>query len=277
LKNYLDLLKEIKDTAVEMNDRTGTGTISVIGKSIEHDLRNGFPLLTTKKIHFKSVAHELLWFLSGSDNISYLKENNVRIWNEWATEDGSLGPVYGVQWRRWRDENGNELDQIANVIDLIKNKPNSRRILFHGWNVAYLPDESVSPQENVTKGKMALPPCHLLYQFFVRNGELHAVMYQRSADMFLGIPFNIASLSLLTSMLANFCDLTPATVKIFIGDAHIYKNHFEQVDLQLSRETKVLPKLLIKRKPESFFDYIIDDFEIIGYDPHPAIKGEISV
>jgi thymidylate synthase len=277
MQQYLDLLKDIKENGTIKGDRTGTGTASVFGRQMRHDLTKGFPLLTTKKLHFKSIANELIWFLSGDTNTKWLNENGVKIWNEWATEDGSLGPVYGKQWTQWPTKDGGSINQIEYVVNQLKNNPNSRRILFHGWNVEYLPDEGVSPQENAENGKMALPPCHLLYQFYVANGKLSAQLYIRSSDSFLGLPYNIASLSLLTHMLAQQCDLEAHEIVVSIGDSHIYSNHNEQVEEQLSREPKALPKLKINRKPDSIFDYKFEDFEIIGYEAHPNIKAPIAI
>ena len=277
MQQYLDLLKDIKENGTIKGDRTGTGTASVFGRQMRHDLTKGFPLLTTKKLHFKSIANELIWFLSGDTNTKWLNENGVKIWNEWATEDGSLGPVYGKQWTQWPTKDGGSINQIEYVVNQLKNNPNSRRILFHGWNVEYLPDEGVSPQENAENGKMALPPCHLLYQFYVANGKLSAQLYIRSSDSFLGLPYNIASLSLLTHMMAQQCDLEAHEIVVSIGDSHIYSNHNEQVEEQLSREPKALPKLKINRKPDSIFDYKFEDFEIIGYEAHPNIKAPIAI
>ena len=277
MQQYLDLLKDIKENGTIKGDRTGTGTASVFGRQMRHDLTKGFPLLTTKKLHFKSIANELIWFLSGDTNTKWLNENGVKIWNEWATEDGSLGPVYGKQWTQWPTKDGGSINQIEYVVNQLKNNPNSRRILFHGWNVEYLPDEGVSPQENAENGKMALPPCHLLYQFYVANGKLSAQLYIRSSDSFLGLPYNIASLSLLTHMLAQQCDLEAHEIVVSIGDSHIYSNHNEQVEEQLSREPTALPKLKINRKPDSIFDYKFEDFELIGYEAHPNIKAPIAI
>ena len=277
MKQYLELLKDIKENGTLKGDRTGTGTSSVFGRQMRHDLTKGFPLLTTKKLHFKSIANELIWFLSGDTNTKWLNENGVKIWNEWATEDGSLGPVYGKQWTQWPTKDGGSINQIEYVVNQLKNNPNSRRILFHGWNVEYLPDEGVSPQENAENGKMALPPCHLLYQFYVANGKLSAQLYIRSSDSFLGLPYNIASLSLLTHMLAQQCDLEAHEIVVSIGDSHIYSNHNDQVKEQLTREPKELPQLRINRKPDSIFDYKFEDFEIIGYDAHPNIKAPIAI
>ena len=251
MKSYLDLLKDVLESGTQKGDRTGTGTTSVFGRQIRHDLSKGFPLLTTKKLHFKSIANELIWFLNGDTNNNWLNENGVKIWDEWALEDGSLGPIYGAQWTAWPTKEGGTINQIDYVIDTLKNNPNSRRILFHGWNVEYLPDETVSPHENVQNGKMALPPCHLLYQFYVANGKLSGQLYIRSSDIFLGLPYNIASLSLLVHMLCQQCDLEPGEVIVSFGDLHAYSNHMEQIQEQMSREAKPLPELKIIRKPDS--------------------------
>lgn len=277
MKQYQDLLRHVLNTGIDKSDRTGTGTRSVFGYQMRFDLQKGFPLLTTKKIHLKSVIHELLWFLKGDTNVSYLQDHGVRIWNEWATDDGDLGPIYGKQWRTWLAPNGEIIDQISQVIRMIKEKPNSRRLIVSAWNPADLPDESLSPQENVKRGKMALAPCHAFFQFYVVNGKLSCLLYQRSCDVFLGLPFNIASYSLLTHMIAQQCGLGVGEFIWTGGDVHIYKNHFEQVELQLTREPRPLPKLVIKRKPDSIFDYVYEDFEVVDYDPHPAIKAPISV
>lgn len=277
MKEYLALLQDILDNGTEKGDRTGTGTKSVFGRQFRHDLTKGFPLLTTKKLHFKSIANELIWFLSGNTNIQWLNDHGVTIWDEWATETGNLGPVYGKQWTAWPTKDGGSINQIDYVIETLKKNPNSRRILFHGWNVEYLPDESISPQENAQRGKMALPPCHLLYQFYVANGKLSAQLYIRSSDSFLGLPYNIASLSLLTHMIAQQCDLIPHEVIVSIGDLHAYNNHMEQIHTQLTREPRLLPTLQIKRKPPSIYDYKFEDFEILNYDPYPSIKAPIAI
>ena len=277
MRLYLELLEDILNNGVEKSDRTGTGTISVFGRQFRHDLNNGFPLLTTKKVHFKSIANELIWFLNGGTNINWLNENGVTIWDEWATEDGELGPIYGKQWTAWPTREGGNINQIDYVVNCLRNNPNSRRILFHGWNVEYLPDESVSPQDNVKEGRMALPPCHLLYQFNVANDQLSSQLYIRSSDTFLGLPYNIASLALLTHMLAQQCDLGLGEIIISTGDSHLYLNHMEQVQTQLSRVPRTLPGLRIKRRPESIYDYQYEDFEIFEYDPHPGISAPISV
>ncbi len=277
MKQYLELLDDILKSGTQKGDRTGTGTLSVFGRQYRHDLANGFPLLTTKKLHFKSIANELIWFLNGDTNIKWLKENGVSIWDEWATEEGDLGPLYGKQWTAWPTKEGETINQIDYVVHCLKNNPNSRRILFHGWNVEYLPDETVSPQENVKAGRMALPPCHLLYQFYVADNKLSAQLYIRSSDSFLGLPYNTASLALLVHMLAQQCDLDLGEIIVSTGDSHIYSNHLEQVQTQLAREPKPLPSLKIKRKPESIYDYQFEDFELIGYDPHPSIKAPVAV
>ena len=277
MKAYLELLQDIMDSGTVKGDRTGTGVKSVFGRQIRHNLADGFPLLTTKKLHFKSIANELIWFLSGDTNTRWLKENGVKIWDEWATETGDLGPIYGNQWTAWPTKDGGVINQIDYVVNALKNNPNSRRILFHGWNVEYLPDESVSPQDNVRNGKMALPPCHLLYQFYVADGKLSAQLFLRSSDIFLGYAYNQSSLALLTHMLAQQCDLTPHEIIISFGDVHAYSNHFEQIKEQLSREPRKLPELKILRKPDSIYDYKFEDFEIVGYDPHPHIKAPVAI
>lgn len=277
MKQYLELLKDILQNGEVKGDRTGTGTTSVFGRQIRHNLASGFPLLTTKKLHFKSIANELIWFLSGNTNIAWLNEHGVSIWDEWATPEGELGPVYGKQWTAWPTKNGDTINQIDYVVNTLKTNPNSRRILFHGWNPEYLPDESKSPVQNAKNGLMALPPCHLLYQFYVANGKLSSQLYIRSSDSFLGLPYNIASLALLTHMLAQQCDLIPHEIVVSIGDLHAYANHMEQIQLQLTRSPKKLPRLSIVRKPESIYDYRFEDFHIEGYDPDPGIKAPIAV
>ncbi|MFM0009202.1 MULTISPECIES: thymidylate synthase [Paraburkholderia] len=277
MKQYLELLEDILENGVVKGDRTGTGTKSVFGRMIRHNLSKGFPLLTTKKLHFKSIANELIWFLSGDTNVSWLKENGVSIWNEWATEDNELGPVYGKQWTAWPTKDGSTINQIDYVVNTLRKNPNSRRILFHGWNPEFLPDETISPQENAKQGRMALPPCHLLYQFYVAKGKLSALLYIRSSDSFLGLPYNIASLALLTHMLAQQCDLEPHEIVVSMGDLHAYSNHMEQIHTQLTREVRELPQLVIKRKPDTIYDYKFDDFEIVGYNPHPSISAPIAV
>lgn len=276
-QQYLSLLQDILDNGVKKGDRTGTGTISVFGRIYRHDLSKGFPLLTTKRLHIRSIFHELLWFLLGDTNIKYLHDNGVTIWDEWATEKGELGPVYGAQWRAWRGDNGEIYDQVSEVIRSIRENPNSRRHIINAWNVAYLPDEKKSPVQNALEGKMALPPCHVMYQFWVANGKVSCMLTQRSGDAFLGIPFNCASVALLTHLVAQQCDLEAGEIIHSIGDLHIYLNHLEQVKLQLSRTLRTLPQLNIKRKPDSIFDYKFEDFEILNYDPHPSIPAPIAV
>jgi len=277
MRAYLDLLTEIRDNGTDRGDRTGTGTRSVFGRQLRFDLNAGFPLLTTKKVHFKSVVNELIWFLNGDTNTAWLRDHGVSIWDEWATDDGDLGPVYGAQWRSWPTRDGKSLDQLAYVLDCLRHRPNSRRILFHAWNVEYLPDESLSPQDNVRAGRMALPPCHLLYQFYVQDGRLSALLYIRSSDTFLGLPFNIASVALLTHMLAQQADLGVADIVITLGDAHIYSNHAEQVATQLSRTPGSLPELRIIRRPDTLFDYRYEDFELEGYDPQAHIAAPVAI
>jgi thymidylate synthase len=277
MKQYLELLDNILNEGVQKSDRTGTGTVSVFARQFRHNLADGFPLLTTKKLHFKSIANELIWFLSGDTNTAWLKENGVSIWNEWADDNGDLGPLYGEQWTAWPTKAGGTINQIDYVIRCLKENPNSRRILFHGWNVEFLPDESLSPQENVNQGRMALPPCHLLYQFYVANNKLSAQLYIRSSDSFLGLPYNMASLALLVHMLAQQCDLDLGEIVISTGDSHIYSNHIDQVKEQLLRAPKKLPELVIKRKPESIYDYKFEDFEVTNYDAYPTIKAPIAI
>lgn len=275
-RQYLNLLDDILTHGVQKGDRTGTGTLSVFGRMYRHDLSTGFPLLTTKKLHIRSILHELLWFLRGDTNIRYLKENGVTIWDEWATPEGELGPVYGAQWRNWAGPEGQVIDQVALLIEGLRKKPNSRRHIINAWNVAYLPDESRLPEVNAAEGKMALPPCHVMYQFYVADGKLSCMLTQRSADAFLGLPFNAASLSFLTHMVAQQCDLEPGEIVHSLGDLHLYSNHLEQARLQLGRQPRELPQLVIKRRPESIFDYRFEDFEIVGYDPHPSIPAPIA-
>lgn len=277
MKQYLDLLRDVMENGTDKGDRTGTGTRSVFGRQVRYDLAEGFPLLTTKKLHIRSILHELLWFLSGETNIRYLKENGVSIWDEWATPDGELGPVYGAQWRNWQGADGKTYDQVLALVDGLKNNPDSRRHIINGWNVALLPDEKQKPWENAAAGRMALPPCHVLYQFYVANGKLSASLYIRSNDLFLGNPYNTASLAFLTHMLAQQCDLDVGEIVLSIGDAHIYSNHFDQVETQLQRTPGPLPKLKIHRKPASILDYRFEDFEIIDYVAQPHIKAPIAV
>ncbi|MFD0699310.1 thymidylate synthase [Myroides pelagicus] len=274
MKQYLDLVSEVLEKGVQKGDRTGTGTKSIFGYQMRFDLSEGFPLVTTKKVHLKSIIHELLWFLKGDTNIKYLKDNGVRIWDEWADENGDLGPVYGYQWRNW---SGEGIDQIKEVIDTLKDNPTSRRIMVSAWNPSVLPDTSVSFAENVANGKAALPPCHSFFQFYVSEGKLSCQLYQRSADVFLGVPFNIASYALLTMMVAQVCDLEYGDFVHTFGDVHIYNNHIEQVNLQLTREPKALPKMLVNKDVKDIFDFVYEDFTLVEYDPHPAIKGKVSV
>ncbi|GIS86154.1 MAG: thymidylate synthase [Gammaproteobacteria bacterium] len=278
MQQYLNLLQKILDEGEVKEDRTGTGTRSFFGHQMRFNLNDGFPLLTTKKIFFKGVVHELLWFLNGSTDNNELKDNGVHIWDEWEDESGDLGPIYGYQWRQWLDQNsGESIDQIQNVIDQLRNNPSSRRIIVSAWNVADLPDESISPQDNVKNNKMALAPCHALFQFFVSQGALSCQLYQRSCDTFLGLGFNIASYSLLTHMLAQQCDLNVGDFIWTGGDVHLYLNHMEQAKEQLSRKPYELPKLNIKRKPDSIYDYAYEDFELVNYQCHPHIKAPISI
>jgi thymidylate synthase len=277
MKTYLQLLDKILHEGNLKGDRTGSGTLSIFGHQLRFDLQQGFPLVTTKKIHVKSIIHELLWFLKGDTNLAYLHEHKVSIWDEWADADGELGPVYGYQWRSWPVADGRHIDQIQQVIEQLKKTPNSRRLIVSAWNVADLPDESISPQQNVAQGKMALAPCHALFQFYVADGKLSCQLYQRSCDTFLGVPFNIASYALLTHMVAQQCDLKVGDFIWTGGDVHLYLNHQEQAKLQLSREPYALPTLQIKRKPESLFDYRYEDFEIVDYQSHEPIKAAISI
>jgi thymidylate synthase len=264
MQNYQNLLKLILETGVERADRTGTGTIGLFGHQMRFDLQKGFPIVTTKKVHLKSIIHELLWFLKGDTNIQYLKDNGVRIWDEWADEKGDLGPVYGAQWRSWPTPDGRKIDQISQVIEQIKSNPNSRRHMVVAYNPSFVED-------------MALPPCHAFFQFYVSNGRLSCQLYQRSADVFLGVPFNIASYALLTMMVAQVCDLAPGEFIHTFGDAHLYLNHLEQAKLQISREPKELPTMAINPAIKNIFDFKFEDFQLLNYNPHPAIKGEVSV
>ncbi|HOX84336.1 MAG TPA: thymidylate synthase [Chryseolinea sp.] len=264
MRQYLDLMKDILENGAQKTDRTGTGTLSVFGRQLRFNLAEGFPLVTTKKLHIRSIIYELLWFLNGDTNIKYLKDNGVSIWNEWADEDGNLGPVYGYQWRSWPARNGGKIDQISKVIEQLKQKPDSRRHMVTAWNPADVDD-------------MALPPCHALFQFYVADGKLSCQLYQRSCDTFLGLPFNIASYALLTHMIAQQCDLEVGDFVWTGGDVHLYSNHLDQTKIQLSREPFALPTLKINRKPDSLFDYRFEDFEIINYQAHPSIKAPIAV
>ncbi len=264
MKQYLDLMKKVLEEGTFKNDRTGTGTRSIFGHQMRFNLQDGFPLVTTKRCHLRSIIHELLWFLKGDTNIAYLHENNVTIWDEWADENGDLGPVYGKQWRAWPTPDGSHIDQLTTVLSQLKNDPDSRRIIVSAWNVGEL-------------NKMALAPCHAFFQFYVADGKLSCQLYQRSCDVFLGLPFNIASYALLVHMVAQQCDLIPGDFVWTGGDTHLYMNHMEQTHLQLTREPRPLPQLVIKRRPDSLFDYQFDDFEIVGYDPHPAIKAPVAI
>ena len=264
MQQYLDLMRRILDEGVEKTDRTGTGTKSVFGHQMRFDLSRSFPLLTTKKLHLRSIIHELLWFLTGDTNIRYLHENKVTIWDEWADQQGNLGPVYGHQWRNWESADGRIIDQVTQVIEQIKTSPDSRRLIVSAWNVGDI-------------DKMALPPCHLLFQFYVANGSLSCQLYQRSADVFLGVPFNIASYSLLCMMMAQVCGLKPGEFVHTLGDAHLYNNHLEQTELQLSRQPKNLPRMIINPEVNNLFDFKFEDFELVDYDPHPHIKASVAV
>jgi thymidylate synthase len=276
---YLDLLRDVVENGLDKSDRTGVGTRSLFGRQIRFDLRAGFPLLTTKRIHTRSVIHELLWFLSGSTDNRALNEQGVSIWDEWAAEDGGLGPIYGAQWRSWACPDGRVIDQLATLIATIRARPDSRRLVVSAWNPADLPDETQSPQENVRAGRMALAPCHCLFQFYVSDGRLSCQLYQRSADLFIGVPFNIASYALLTHLIAQQCDLEVGDFIHTFGDLHLYRNHLtaDIVHAQLARAPQSLPILSLKRRPASLFDYRFEDIEIAGYAPHPAIRAPIAV
>ena len=274
MEQYLNLVKYVSDYGVSKTDRTGTGTKSIFGYQMKFDLEDGFPLVTTKKIHIKSIIHELLWFLNGDTNINYLTENGVRIWNEWADEKGDLGPIYGHQWRNWNDEG---IDQIKSVIETLKTNPDSRRMLISAWNPSVLPDTSTTFAENVANHKAALPPCHAFFQFYVANGKLSCQLYQRSADLFLGVPFNIASYALLNLMVAQVCELKPGTFVHTFGDVHIYSNHQDQLEEQLSRTPRPLPQMILNPDIKDIFNFNYKDFKLIGYDPHPLISGKVAV
>lgn len=274
MKQYLDFIKHIQKNGTLKEDRTGTGTKSIFGYQMRFDLNDGFPIVTTKKLHLKSIIHELLWFLKGDTNIAYLKENNVKIWDAWADENGNLGPVYGHQWRNWNSEG---IDQILQVIETIKNNPDSRRMLVSAWNPSVLPNTTVSFAENVANGKAALPPCHAFFQFYVANNKLSCQLYQRSADAFLGVPFNIASYALLTLMVSQVCELEPGEFIHTFGDAHIYNNHNEQIKLQLTRKPFQLPKMRLNSTIKNIFDFKFEDFQLVNYQSHPHIKGTVSV
>ncbi len=277
MQQYLDLMHHVYENGIRKEDRTGTGTISVFGYQMRFDLSEGFPLVTTKKCHLRSIIHELLWFLNGETNTQYLKDNGVKIWDEWATPNGDLGPVYGHQWRSWAAPDGRTIDQIGELITQIKTKPDSRRLIVSAWNPADLPDESESPQTNVRHGRMALAPCHAFFQFYVIEGRLSCQLYQRSADIFLGVPFNIASYALLTMMVAQVCDLEAGDFIHTFGDAHLYLNHLEQAKTQLARKPFPLPQMKINPEVKNIFDFSIDDFELAGYQSHPHIKAPISI
>ncbi len=277
MKQYLDLMRHVRDCGVDKGDRTGTGTRSVFGYQMRFDLAQGFPLVTTKKCHLKSIIHELLWFLRGETNVRALQEQGVKIWNEWANEAGELGPVYGAQWRSWPTQDGQAVDQIAQVVEQIKCNPNSRRLIVSSWNPAFLPDEALSPQANADAGKMALAPCHTLFQFYVLDGRLSCQLYQRSADVFLGVPFNIASYALLTMMVAQVTGLQPGDFIHTLGDAHLYNNHLQQVELQLSRAPHPLPAMKLNPDIADLAKFSVEDFELMGYQCHPHIPAPIAV
>lgn len=277
MKQYLDLMRHVLEHGHKKTDRTGTGTISVFGYQMRFNLSDGFPLVTTKKCHLRSIIHELLWFLKGETNIGYLKDNGVSIWDEWATESGELGPVYGAQWRSWQAADGSVIDQISQLISDIKRTPDSRRLIVSAWNPALLPDTSVSPKENAAQGKQALPPCHTLFQFYVNDGKLSCQLYQRSADIFLGVPFNIASYALLTLMVAQVCKLEPGDFVHTFGDAHLYLNHLEQVNTQLAREPFPMPQMQLNPAVDNIFDFTFDDFTLVNYQAHPHIKALVSI
>ena len=274
MKQYLDLIQHVIDHGITKEDRTGTGTKSVFGYQMRFDLNDGFPMVTTKKLHLKSIIHELLWFLKGDTNIAYLKENGVKIWDAWANENGDLGPVYGYQWRNW---NGDGIDQIKEVVETIKHNPDSRRMIVSAWNPSVLPDTSLSFAENVANNKAALPPCHAFFQFYVSEGKLSCQLYQRSADIFLGVPFNIASYALFTMMIAQVTGLKYGDFIHTFGDAHIYSNHMEQIELQLSRDPRPLPKMIINPEIKNIFEFSFKDFNLVDYEPHPHIRGSVAV
>ncbi|MCK4742972.1 MAG: thymidylate synthase [Sulfuriflexus sp.] len=277
MQQYLDLMRHVRDNGNQKGDRTGTGTKSVFGYQMRFDLQQGFPLVTTKKCHLRSIIHELLWFLKGDTNTQYLKDNGVKIWDAWADEKGDLGPVYGYQWRNWPTPDGRHVDQVKEVVEQLKQNPNSRRIIINAWNVADLPDESISPQDNVKNNKMALAPCHAFIQFYVADGKLSCQLYQRSADIFLGVPFNIASYALMTMMLAQVCGLELGDFIHTLGDAHLYSNHNEQVDEQLMRTPYALPQMKLNPDVKSILDFTFDDFELLNYECDDAIRAPISV
>jgi thymidylate synthase len=277
MQQYLDLMQHILDKGVHKEDRTGTGTVSVFGYQMRFNLADGFPMVTTKKVHLKSIIHELLWFLKGETNIAYLQDNGVKIWDGWATAEGELGPVYGKQWRSWEGANGEVVDQISQLVHDIKTNPDSRRLIVSAWNPALLPDTQYSPSKNAAQGKQALPPCHTLFQFYVVEGKLSCQLYQRSGDVFLGVPFNIASYALLTLMVAQVCGLEPGDFVHTFGDAHLYSNHMDQVNEQLSRETRPLPTMKINPAVKDIFDFTFEDFEVVDYQCHPNIKAPVAI
>lgn len=277
MKEYLTLMRHVRDNGFKKEDRTGTGTLSVFGYQMRFNLAEGFPLVTTKKCHLKSIIHELLWFLNGDTNIGYLKEHGVKIWDEWATKEGELGPVYGAQWRSWPTPDGTTIDQIAQVVEQIKTNPDSRRLIVSAWNPAVLPDAGISPSANAAQGKQALPPCHTMFQFYVIDGRLSCQLYQRSGDIFLGVPFNIASYALLTMMVAQVCDLEPGDFIHTLGDAHLYLNHLEQTDLQLSRTPYARPVMKINPEVKDIFGFTYEDFTLTDYQAHPHIKAPVAI
>jgi thymidylate synthase len=277
MQQYLALMRHVLDTGVKKEDRTGTGTLSVFGYQMRFDLNAGFPLVTTKKCHLRSIIHELLWFLKGDTNIAYLTDNNVKIWDGWATDDGELGPVYGKQWRSWEGVDGQVIDQISQLVEQIKTNPDSRRLIVSAWNPAVLPDTCFSPKENAEQGRQALPPCHTMFQFYVLEGKLSCQLYQRSGDIFLGVPFNIASYALLTMMLAQVCDLQLGDFIHTLGDAHLYVNHLDQANLQLTRQPYPLPKMKINSSIDDIFAFEINDFELKDYQAHDHIKAPVAI
>ncbi|MFT6776779.1 MAG: thymidylate synthase [Paraglaciecola sp.] len=277
MQQYLELMRHVLDTGVQKEDRTGTGTLSVFGYQMRFDLNAGFPLVTTKKCHMRSIIHELLWFLRGDTNIAYLTDNNVKIWDGWATDEGELGPVYGKQWRSWEGTDGHVIDQISELVEQIKTNPDSRRLIVSAWNPAVLPDTSFSPKENAEQGRQALPPCHTMFQFYVLEGKLSCQLYQRSGDIFLGVPFNIASYALLTMMLAQVCDLQLGDFIHTLGDAHLYVNHLEQANLQLTRQPYPLPKMIINSSIDDIFAFKINDFKLDDYQAHNHIKAPVAI
>lgn len=277
MQQYLDLMRHVRNSGAQKGDRTGTGTLSVFGHQMRFNLADGFPLVTTKKVHLKSIIYELLWFLSGDTNTQYLRDNGVSIWDEWATESGDLGPVYGYQWRSWPLPDGGAIDQITDVVEQLRTRPDSRRLIVSAWNPAQLPDESIPPQANVEQGRMALAPCHAFFQFYVADGKLSCQLYQRSADIFLGVPFNIASYALLTLMIAQVAGLKPGEFIHTLGDAHLYLNHLEQTDRQLAREPHALPQMTLNSEVSNILSFDYDDFQLEGYAPHPGIAAPIAV